>query len=91
MSENLVMLICARRRGRKQAPVPGSQVRRCCECGSEVFVSPSSVAILAKRHARPLCTLCVVRHRVRPDQIAPLSPAQLREIIEHGPLAEPPA
>lgn len=82
MSDDEAALVCSRTRGRTSAPVPGSARRLCALCDAEVFVSPSSLSILNRSPGMTIvCVPCAVQ-LPPPDRVAPLTPAQLREIID---------
>ena len=77
------VLVCSPTRGRARAAVPGSARRYCDRCGQEVFVAPSSLALMAQyRVVTFRCVPCVRREPPPRDKVARLTPEQLLEIFE---------
>ena len=61
--------------------VYGSTIVACCVCAAEVWLAPTSRAILAQRPDRRV--ICVECAKTRPGIILPPTPAQNAEIAAH--------
>lgn len=71
--------------------VPGALPDKCSWCGRGIWLSPLSIIIL---HDNPgmltLCYLCTAAHMATHEgTVEPLTPAQLKEIIESCSGGEP--
>jgi hypothetical protein len=62
--------------------VPGGSVRPCCECGHDMYLAPSSVALMAEHAgALPLCHVCFTdRYEAGAVTSVPPTPQQVAEI-----------
>jgi hypothetical protein len=57
MAEQAV-IICLAWEDATDGGVPGSQIRWCSLCGSEISVSPDGLAMIDRGEAKPACTDC---------------------------------
>lgn len=77
------VLVCSPTEGRASSSVPGSARRHCARCEREVFVAPSSLTLMRRyRQVTVICVPCAERMPPPRDAWAPLTPQQLREIID---------
>ena len=82
MSEPIT-LVCGRVGSTREADVvTGSVTRNCAFCTANVWLAPSSQAVVATRDAVILCRVCA-QLLVDGDIIPDLAPGALQEIRDH--------